>query len=49
MSHLHEPAVQTYGGVCLWAHLLLLVLSQEHVALQPIEVPVVPDVFWAFP
>lgn len=49
MSHLYEPAVQTYGGVGLWTYFLLLVLPQEHVALQPIQVPAMPDVIWPFP
>jgi len=46
MSHMYEPAVQTYGGVFLWTYFLLLVLPQEHVTVQPIEVSTVPDVIW---
>ena len=48
MPHLHEHAVQADGGVSLRTHLLLLVLPQEHVAIQPIEVSAVPDVLWTF-
>ena len=43
MPHLHEPAVQAYGSLGLWTHLLLLVLSQEHVPIQPIKVSPVPN------
>ncbi len=48
MPNLHEHAVQADGGVSLRTHLLLLVLPQEHVAIQPIKVPTVPDLLWTF-